>query len=1056
MLKQEKVALWRKRFFGRQDAFASRKSYFDKKADKMVMRYHPVVRDENAELPHEKYQPLTDEWIEQHLEGTAELAVYVLQLDRTVNFGAMDFDNAHTFDPDVIRTSEFLTKHNIPHHIARSTRKGYHVYFFFNGPIEAYYVTSLLNWVYHVMGFKDDAQFNRRAMPETFPKTIAAAHLGFPIKPPMWGKIEETKRNCFVNTADELYPDQWEYLRTAQEIDVASFKKWMEGNPEIEIAEIQLSHTRGATNIREHGPKAAYVPPTKGDFMKVMQGCPAFKQIWESSEAIITHEQRVAVLSIAIHTANGLNYIRQRWPTHEAERQINYAIETNQLPWTCQAMRNNGFCQVKEICLKKRAPVEKVGGRMVRNPHNVPESEWAEPSCIRLAYELNTDDAEIVKTEIEFLKTYDGDDHHLRMGEVLRQIRRFPIEIRHSLEQTLAKSKIFKNQKELREFKAEVFKDEIQKENAAAPVVELAGLLVGEDQDGYVYYTTAADGRRLANKFTNFKVIIEKDARRHGLYSQITREFRGYAICNGRKFPIIIDSKYYDSPALVTLLREAVGTDLMVRGQDLDRLRACISSFGTRDMVSINVFETYGMRLNENKEPIAYIGGDTTVTKDDIKKDPCCFVDLTRYDNARGLGLTKLSEHEFRETATHIVHDLLKLHDPKVMFTMLAHSLQATIQSAYIPFPSFPVMWIHGLTGSGKSEACKIMAAFHGDAALCHVNCNSTPRAVETYGMLYKDTLLMLDNYKDAWHAKLFKPLLDAAYDGTVRSRLKSDGTQGPSVRVRGLILVNGEDPPYGEASALARMIIVNTTPRNFDSAELRARFARIQAMKARYPGITARFIQYMLYIPVETSHSRFREVFDRLQPMIRSEQNSSRILNNLAANYTTWWYFLDFLRDVGIITPEMHDALYRKHWENIGMLVHEMAGACKLEQASNLFIEALKEVIHSGKYYIDGVTKKEANATCLGFGGMDGNKLTRVYLFPTIADTAVRSVLTRTNSEMSHGKGAIAQQLLQDGIILDTYEGRSRVRRRYNNADVWVLSCDPARLGFGADGSPM
>ena len=144
MLLKEKIQLWRERFYGRQEVFGYKKSFFSAKKGEAVSQYIPMYREKyktkeerknkNFKTASELYIPLGDNHIENHIKGIMELLIYVLQKDHTSHFCALDFDLKHSF-AEVVATKRILISHGIHCEIARSTSKGHHIYIFFDGPI---------------------------------------------------------------------------------------------------------------------------------------------------------------------------------------------------------------------------------------------------------------------------------------------------------------------------------------------------------------------------------------------------------------------------------------------------------------------------------------------------------------------------------------------------------------------------------------------------------------------------------------------------------------------------------------------------------------------------------------------------------------------------------------------------------------------------------------------------------------------------------------------------------------------------------------------------------
>lgn len=151
---EEKVALFRSLFRGREDVFARR--WYSPKTEKSG--YQPVcVREWNpaycnkkqykcAECPNREFQPLGYEGIYKHLEGKAPngkdvIGAYAILPDNTCHFLCCDFDDKsceHGYQDDVRAYISVCRDRNIPAYVERSrSGNGAHVWILFEEPIKA-------------------------------------------------------------------------------------------------------------------------------------------------------------------------------------------------------------------------------------------------------------------------------------------------------------------------------------------------------------------------------------------------------------------------------------------------------------------------------------------------------------------------------------------------------------------------------------------------------------------------------------------------------------------------------------------------------------------------------------------------------------------------------------------------------------------------------------------------------------------------------------------------------------------------------------------------------
>jgi hypothetical protein len=1058
---KKKVKTWRQLFRGNQNNFGRRIVYVDQVSGKQVRRYHPVRKPPGPDGTQD-YEPLTDNYILDHINGREELLIYLLHSDLTVGFFALDYDKEHNF-ADVKRTYDILTSLKIKAHIARSTMKGYHIYMFLDENIRSYYPVAIFEYIMDSAGFREDAQFNRRLMPETFPRNVGAPNLGHGIKPPLWG-AGLPDHNCFVDTNDVPFPDQWGHAEEVLKSGVNNAKAIMdlvENHPEMVLQTGDTTVEKAAARRMREKPK--YRAPTSGDFARVISKCPAVHKIWNKPTNMATHEERVAMLAFAKATANGIQMVRDKYGnSDEANRQIDYAIETNQLPWTCSAMMQHGFCDKKVPCLKRLPPVEKIDGQVVINPHKIPEDQWPEPSCIRYAF--NSDiDACVLKDEILKFKNYQGEDRDAVLENLVKNLIKLDTKQRLELEEVLADIKVFKSKATLTKFIKQIELEVNREENKKVALVPYKdGIELGSDDTGYIAYTLAKNGERVPTRLTNFRVFIEHTVSFIGIYDS-SRIISGKVdvmdeISGGHKhFPFSIEADVFYSNGLIQAFANIAAPyiEASTGSRDTDIIRQCILKFGRDRMEVTQKFEDYGMRqLGADRSSLRYMAGDFIyVDRDGIKRDTNNYVDLSTHEVARGLRLRIIEEKELREVCTHIVKDVLTCHDPHVIYTSLAHSLQATIHDQYMPMPDKPTLWVQGLTGSGKTFVAEICAAFHGDSRTIMLNARTTMKSMESYGAVYKDALLIIDDYKHAMSAEMgMKAFIQNVYDSKARGRLRQNGKQNNAPRVRALVMVTAEDTLGAESSIMARTILIRTRSTSHLTEEDRAREKLIRQNMPLYPGVLAHFIRFVLNFTKEHFSAAYEKTREELAKLIgNNAQNGNRICNNLSANYVTFCHFCDFLLMYRAISSAQCISMKKEHWNNMQLLARQMAQMCLQEQASNVFLASLRELLVGGKYYVDGATTGNNNAERLGFCDKDdkGNILT-VYLQPQQTIRAVQQI-QGMGERISHGRDAIAQQLIQDKVIIRTYDGLTTVRKSFQGQNPYVWACDPEKLGFGA-----
>lgn len=205
--REERLGIFRARFKGRVDVFARRWE----KWNGGVAGYSPVYTDSDKEF----YEPLSTDWIEKHLMGTATLGVYPLLTDNTSHFMAADFDGDHWKDSVRVFLA-ICKKYNIPIAVERSrSGNGAHAWCFFTVPYPAYKSRRIFLGLLTEAGCMDPLEKND-SFDRLFPNQdyLSGKGLGNLIALPLQGTSRKNGNTIFVHPENDFsaIEDQWQYL----------------------------------------------------------------------------------------------------------------------------------------------------------------------------------------------------------------------------------------------------------------------------------------------------------------------------------------------------------------------------------------------------------------------------------------------------------------------------------------------------------------------------------------------------------------------------------------------------------------------------------------------------------------------------------------------------------------------------------------------------------------------------------------------------------------------------------------------------------------------------
>ena len=227
---QEKVALFRSVFQGRDDVFAKR--WYSSTTQKSG--YQPVcTREWNrefcdkrkykcADCPNRQFAPLAYNDFFNHLAGKDAwgrdvIGLYPIRKDNTCSFLCTDFDDKsceHGYKNDVLAFVNVCKTWNVPCYIERSrSGNGAHAWIFFDTPVTAFKARKLGNAIL-TEAMSCAAHLSFKSYDRFFPNqdTLPKGGLGNLVALPLQGMARRKGNSVFVDEDFNAYADQWEML----------------------------------------------------------------------------------------------------------------------------------------------------------------------------------------------------------------------------------------------------------------------------------------------------------------------------------------------------------------------------------------------------------------------------------------------------------------------------------------------------------------------------------------------------------------------------------------------------------------------------------------------------------------------------------------------------------------------------------------------------------------------------------------------------------------------------------------------------------------------------
>ena len=279
---EEKVALFRNLFQGREDVFARR--WFSPTTGKSG--YQPVcAREWNreycdkkkfkcAECPNREFQPLGYDDIYRHLEGKDPngrdvIGVYAILPDNTCQFLCCDFDDKsceHGYQKDVMAYVGVCRDWGIPAYIERSrSGNGAHVWILFDEHIKAQTARRLGNAIL-TEAMEREGRMSFKSYDRFFPNQdfMPAGGFGNLVALPLQGRARKDGNSVFVNDDFVPFRNQWEYLQDMKKMSAEEVERLISRYDKGPLGE--LSKSSEVTPWERPQPR----PMTKADFPKAI------------------------------------------------------------------------------------------------------------------------------------------------------------------------------------------------------------------------------------------------------------------------------------------------------------------------------------------------------------------------------------------------------------------------------------------------------------------------------------------------------------------------------------------------------------------------------------------------------------------------------------------------------------------------------------------------------------------------------------------------------------------------------------------------------------------
>lgn len=1077
MTKNERTALFMKRFHGRTDVYA--RKWYDKEGKG---NYSPVCQNVWKDKCHIKlkdgigcskceireFAPVTDESVWKHISGSEEHSIYVIKENGMIDFGAIDFDCKPNRDPktsyffeDVKKTADVCDELGIKYVLARSTSGGFHLYIFFDKEYPAAkFLAVIQSLVFERTGFAENRRLNVRLPPEVFPKQTSPGGqggLGNPIKPPMiearWG----AERNCLIDKDNVMIPadQQWEYLAKAPINTAETFDGLLEYYG-IEVREeIQRVVSVSGKVIRVGGgvynkDTGEWSPPTEGSMEKLVEGCAAFRRLREKMDTGYqpSHDEGFALFHCgALHTQDGMKYFQDGkvpgWGATDKDwKQLMQSVDKNYSPWTCRKMQEKGICIPGTKCFNKLPPTEMIEGQKVTNPNNLPEDQWPDPSPMRYSKGIGDEFLAKLTREVDALDSEtDTEKQVVKIREIVARAQVFDKDQQTILKKHIEK-KGFMKPRELGKVFNQAEKEKTEELTKTAASRSDTHLVNGKlyrklKPYGYAVSSKVKGNSEGFSSLSNFDMVITeiKSVVEDDEILPKAKYYRGIFLYDGCEKPFEIEAtRFYDNTELYKMIGSALDMRAGVQKSDMEDFRMAVQSFSSSPKET-KIYSCSGWdKDGQYRTRSLMIGRDIRANSTHQIVNP------QNASIVRQIDFQDVSRGEIPKIVHHILSDFKMAFSEGAVAIGIGHNISALIATP-MRYQTHPTLWYLGGISTFKTSLCFLLMRFWGPYESFLKWSEVSSLALISHGYQHRDAVLLVDDFKpESCDPQIAHRAIQNSFDRSVESKMQRDGSHRQSYRFRCRLLGNGEEIAGEVESVISRTIMVNMRIAPEGSSLL---YEKCRDWQDKYAGVFPHFLVWFQQQNRDHFEKRYRELQRDFRLKVLGKQASNRIADSMAQNALGWSLFLKFSVDIEAISPQQEEELWQCYLEAIVDAGRNTAERCGEEQQAQIFLDSLLGLIKTSALIIRGTTS--GNGRVIGY--YDPQKDPDHALLE-IAITIASVTQAMPSRKFLFNKHQLARQLRTHGFIngpskQERASGASAEEKKGENGRLWRVPLD-------------
>jgi len=495
------------------------------------------------------------------------------------------------------------------------------------------------------------------------------------------------------------------------------------------------------------------------------------------------------------------------------------------------------------------------------------------------------------------------------------------------------------------------------------------------------------------------------------------KTFKGALINEKGEFPIELTSEEWSSdPKLSASIYNCLGNNILI--DSISKIRDAMNKFAGGTTTTVKKIFGY------NDELTKYYTPSIVISRDEIKKNDEMIIDLEKTDTAENLDMRILTDTQFEFVKNMIKEQLLQLNPPHITHSAFGHAMLPILSPfAFIDNDdSKYTLFLHGKTGGGKSFLLEKIQCLYGEFKTFG-SWSGTANSVQKIGHYYKDAVYFVDDFKEKHVKDQYNQVLTVLQtyaDGSARTRLSADSSLQKTYRIQGWFTTAGEDYTQGEASNVARMILIPVpkTPVQYDKGAILNKNMKLLC------GYTPRYIQWILQQDKTDLSDKLLEYHKYFGKLIEGKDNAPRLARNMSLLMLSYEYAARFL------WGEQEAQFYIKQERTyLEKLIKKMVTTASQESSAERFWVTLTELLAVGKvrFQLDPNVDEDkgSKVPIVGFLKKDQS-----YIIMGSAMKAVALAL-KESIPLGHSATAIIQELHEKGVLLDDKPSSVRFNKK-------------------------